>query len=473
MNILQKIVTHRKEEMKKLGPDFGCEIPAERTVPLVFFGTTPFVICELKRKSPSKGVISGDFNPVQIAGKYINSGIKNISVLTENEYFGGSLTDLISVKNKYPKIAVLRKDFLISKKEIDISFRAGADAVLLIASILDRDLLAELYKLSIMLGMRPLVEVHTKEDYKKVRDIKPELVGINSRDLTSFTIDPLLPIRIKHLLDWNPDVVYESGIKTGEDAKLASTSGFAGILVGESVVKEPEKIPQLIKGFQSPRKNNFWEKLMKRKKDNKPLIKICGITNKKDAETAAELGADILGFVFADSPRRADPGLISEIKSLAILKAAVIVSNERDIIDPEVLNLLQKGLIDVVQFHGSETPDYCYSFPYPWYKAVRAENNKALDEGSQYSCPRVLIDSYKKGQPGGTGTRIKKRILTNFNADNFLWIAGGVNPENVSEIISMYKPELIDASSGLEESHGVKSTAKLKKYFMEIKDANY
>ena len=477
MDILKKIAMRRIDDMAKYGHEMGIEIPEQRAFPLAPFGAGEFLICEVKKSSPSRGIIAEDISASEKAAEYIRYGATHISVLTEKNYFSGSLDDLVKIKRSNPLTAVLRKDFLLDIEDIDVSYRAGADAVLLIAALLTAEQLGRLYDRAKRLGMEALVEVHSPEDIAKAREIKPTLTGINSRDLSNFKIDTMRPLQLKKHIDWKTKLVFESGIRSEEDVLIALSAGFSGILVGESVVKNPGLIGEIISAYSSPYSKdtyNFWGKLFEKKRDKFPFVKVCGITREEDARMIAGEGADVLGFVFAPSKRRADKSLLEKIKDLDILKVAVVVSEfqggkyQSNKYIPDLKELLAKGLIDAVQFHGNEKPELCRKIAFPYYKAVRVKDESDVEIMGNYRCPRVLADAYSKAAMGGTGERIAGDRILSIKKDYPLWLAGGINPENVGEIIRKYKPELIDLSSGVERSPGEKDPLKIKKLFREI-----
>ncbi len=466
-DIRAEIVAMRKRSVREEGFGQGLDIPIRRGVPLVPFPKNRVLICEIKRSSPSKGTIGVIDDPVRQAGLYIDGGADVISILTEKHYFNGSLNDLINVKNKYPGQAVLRKDFLYSVEDIEISWRAGADAVLLIASILEKEELFRMYKRAKELGMEALVEVHDKEDIGKVTDFRPELVGINSRDLRTFTIDLTLPIKIKQDITWKPNLIFESGIRHEEDVEFALSSGFNGILVGESVVRNPDLVSGLKSAINKNEAGNFWERLYAGKKKG-PLIKICGLTQYEDVKKADELGADILGFVLAESPRQADISFIRKLPPSTALKAGVVVlkSTGQKLPGP-VEQLMLDSKLDVIQFHGNEEPGECASIAYPYYKAVRINNSDDIEKMEMFRSPRVLIDAFSGTSYGGTGKQIDKKLISAVKEKHMLWLAGGIGPDNVRELISEFNPELIDVSSRLEKSPGKKDHKKMEQFFKE------
>ncbi|MDA3834046.1 MAG: bifunctional indole-3-glycerol phosphate synthase/phosphoribosylanthranilate isomerase [Spirochaetales bacterium] len=482
-DIRMEILNNRKRRIAAEGFGLSTKVPNSRTglvVPVEELLIDPLVICEVKRVSPSKGDIDLNIDPVKLAGIYQQKGAAAVSVLTEEDYFKGSLDDLIRIKQSCPDLAVLRKDFLFCRRDIDVSYRAGADMVLLIASLLSEHELEDLYHLTLSYGMLPLVEVHDAEDIRKARIVTPILTGINSRDLKNFTVDSLFPIIQSHLIDWPTALVFESGIRDFYDAEFAGKHGFRALLAGESVVHNPDVIPDLITGLDIGTDNykqmqkrripgDFWTRLTAGKKVNRPLVKICGITNREDAELAEGLGADCIGFVLAKSPRKAQLSLIEELQDLEILKCAVVVDVDQDgELKQQLEDLLRRGVLDVVQFHGDEPPQFCREFSFPWFKALRIRRAEQIAEVSQYRSPRVLIDAFSPAGYGGTGKQIRPDLIKSAGNDLPLWLAGGLNPENIRDMLLEYQPELVDVSSGLELAPGRKDPQKMRNFFKEI-----
>ncbi len=482
MSVLDRIVAQRRSRIGKQGHALGASLPAARLLPLVPFGSDPFLVCEVKRRSPSRGDIARDLDALAQARLYAARGVRSISVLTEEDNFGGSLGDLTVIKTALPHVALLRKDFLLDEEDIEVSWRAGADAVLLIASVLDPVALAAMYRKARSLGMQALVEVHDEGDVEKCRAFSPELTGINSRDLATFTVDLLHPLRLRPRITWRTRLLFESGIRGPEDVMLALSGGFDGVLVGETAVKSPDSVAGLVSAFgrrMSPGATgpgDFWARLCAKVRPGRPLVKICGITRAADAERASTLGADALGFVFAQSKRRAAPALLRELAGLDALKVAVVVTGVADYrgaesapaLDPEVRELLEAGLLHAVQFHGAEQPEECAALAFPYYKAVRVQGPSDIEAMAGFRCPRVLADAWSAHAAGGTGQQIPRELSREVRKRTPLWLAGGLGPDNVGGIIRELSPELVDASSGLEESPGCKDRTKLERYFREI-----
>lgn len=206
------------------------------------------IIAEVKKASPSKGVIKPDFNPLDVATNYMNGGADCISVLTDEHFFMGSLNNLVEIREKIP-LPVLRKDFIIDTIQIEESAFAGADALLLIASILDAIQLRDFYKTALELGIQPLVEIHHIRELDKVIKVEPSLIGINNRDLNSFVTDINTTLNIIKYIPQDITVVSESGFFTKEDIKKVYDAGVKAFLIGEALMRleKPEEFIKEIK----------------------------------------------------------------------------------------------------------------------------------------------------------------------------------------------------------------------------------
>ena len=199
-------------------------------------GDSLCLIAEVKRASPSKGVLSPNLDPLKLAGTYAQCGAAVISVLTESRYFGGSGEDLEAIRHQLPNIPLLRKDFILKPYQIFESRAWGADALLLIVAILDDTELEELLSLSHNLGMQCLVEVHNEEELKRALAHDTKIIGINNRDLDTMSVDLNATKKLRPLIPLGRIVVSESGIKgRGEVQKLRGWKVDA-VLVGEALV---------------------------------------------------------------------------------------------------------------------------------------------------------------------------------------------------------------------------------------------
>lgn len=197
------------------------------------------LIAEVKKASPSAGVIRPDFDPVAIARIYQSHGAACVSVLTDEHYFQGRLEYLTQIRASID-LPVLRKDFIIDDYQLLEARAAGADAVLLIAECLDDCNLRKLFNEACELGLTPLVELYEPENLRRVFDAGATLIGINNRDLRTFNVDLEHTIRLRKLVPDHCVLVGESGIKTRDDVQRLESAGVDAILVGESLTREPD-----------------------------------------------------------------------------------------------------------------------------------------------------------------------------------------------------------------------------------------
>ncbi len=512
-DILSEITRSRREALRRQGFTLGVTAPEKRGRAVVPFLPGPGTILEIKRASPSRGDIAPGLDAAATAAAYVRAGTAAISVLTEQKYFRGSPADLLAAGEAVgTDAALLRKDFLLSVEEIDVSFLFGADAVLLIARILDAGTLLSMARRTFALGMAVLLEIREDGDIGKALDVMRAaheagaddrlVLGINSRDLSSFTIDPLIPLVIRRKLLCAcraaekdcaapfPRIVSESGITSGEAAAAAGRAGFAGILVGEAAARSPETAAELVRAFcaaaqGAARARNagdaesapFCEKIaaLLAFRPRRPLVKICGITNRPDAETAAECGADLLGFVFSEkSPRRADARVVREIRGFLDgrrppevqrpLLVGVITEPDSEA-GKTALSLAEEGVLDCIQFHACRADG---SAGYPALRIGCADDIQAVREAYRAGHPRVLADAFAPEAPGGTGRTIAAELVAELSRLGPLWLAGGITPENAAETVAAYRPELIDVSSGVERSPGIKDGGRIASLFRAL-----
>lgn len=197
------------------------------------------VIAEVKKASPSKGMICPDFHPAQIAGNYETAGADAVSVLTEESYFQGSSAVLREVRATI-KIPILRKDFILSPYQIYEARSIGADAILLIAALLSTEKLKEFKKIADSLGLACLMEAHNEEELEKVLSAGAEIVGINNRDLRTFLVDVAATARLAWLVPQACILVSESGVKSRSDFLAAEKAGAKAVLIGETLMRSKD-----------------------------------------------------------------------------------------------------------------------------------------------------------------------------------------------------------------------------------------
>jgi len=194
------------------------------------------IIAEVKKASPSKGIICEDFDPVRIAGNYQRSGAQAISVLTDSQFFQGSLLYLMQIRDTV-SLPVLRKDFIIDEVQIREAGMHGADAILLIVAILDPVQLQEYQVCAMELGMDVLVEVHDEREVDLALAADSRLIGINNRNLKDFSVDINTTFRLKKMIPADIPVVSESGLRDHEDIKRLAEAGVAAALIGETLMR--------------------------------------------------------------------------------------------------------------------------------------------------------------------------------------------------------------------------------------------
>ena len=485
MDILTTIIEKRKKDIDKLGLDFGIKLPETRTRKIHPFLKTKGVILEVKRASPSKGDISPDLDSYETARSYVQAGARAISCLTENNYFKGTLEDLMKVCRAVDDTdtsenapAVLRKDFLLYPEEIEISYRAGADAVLLIARILPDETLLKMAEEVNRLGMSALFEIRSDEDLEKLKYLAERVstenfvCGVNSRDLATFKIDLLRPCmmfnKIQKIMGNNARIVFESGVTNLECAASVSAMRFTGLLLGEAAAKNPELRKGLVDSFmnaKSTRNAEFWKAISGAITGMTGNIKICGLTRLEDVLLADEFGASLLGFIFADEfPRSVSregrlEKLLPELSKVRAKKVAVIV----DLDSPEAnkaIQLVRDRVFDVLQFHKipyAKVSKDLLELPHYFATGSIEEYEALVSKGEM----RVLFDSKEI-----TKTEMPQNFKTTYEIK---WFAGGITPENVSTVIQNYHPELIDVSGGIEdETPGIKNEQKIKKMLKQV-----
>jgi len=254
--MLNRIIAQKREEVeqrKKSTPlSFLEKRMAHRKAPLDFAlalsGDHTRLIAEVKRSSPSRGVLCPNFNPVELAKSFAQGGAAAISVLTEVNYFEGSIDYLAAIRDEV-RLPLLRKDFIFDPYQVYESRAYGADALLLVVAILSQEQLDELLSLSHSLGLRCLVEVHSQDEVERALLSQAKIIGINNRDLDTFTVDINTTRRLRPLIPQQRMVVSESGIRSRSDVEKLKGWGVNAVLVGEALVTASDvqtKVRELI-----------------------------------------------------------------------------------------------------------------------------------------------------------------------------------------------------------------------------------
>ena len=255
MNILDKIIARKKEEIE----NSKSKILLQQLKDSAFFGRKTLslketlklksgIIAEFKRKSPSKGIINITSSPLEVISEYEKFGASAVSILTDQDFFGGSFEDVLNVRN-YINIPILRKDFMIDEYQFYEAKSIGADLILLIASCLSPNQVQEFTELSHDLGLEVLLEIHTEDELKHINS-KIDFVGINNRNLKDFKVDLKHSVNLKNQLPKEILPIAESGIYNENDYKYLKEKGFDAFLMGEYFMKSEnpgEKFGEFVK----------------------------------------------------------------------------------------------------------------------------------------------------------------------------------------------------------------------------------
>ena len=462
-DILREIVSKRKMRIESIKAGYTreerleihrCALDQKRRLRISFGQALEYskssraVIAEFKRASPSKGDINIGANPAEQAVKYEKSGAACISVLTEPDYFKGSLIDLQAIA-KSTALPILCKDFIVDKIQIDFAKLSGADAILLIAAVLNQADMEELYKYARLLELDVLVEAHNQLEMIKALKLKDAIIGINNRNLKTFRTDISTTERLTALIPAGRLVVSESGIETSEDMDRLKESGVHAFLVGETLMRKGDEA--FIRAFVGA--------------PEEPKIKICGLTRASDVRVANQLGIDYAGFVFAKSRRQVSPEeakiLISELSS-NIRTVGVFVDRPKE----DVQRIAQVCGLDIVQLHGSESA-MGYDLDRQVWKSVSVKDDEELKLLEDQGASGVVYDTFSPAQAGGTGKQFAwKKALPGEGVIRIA--AGGLDAGNVEQCISILAPDVVDISSGVE-TEGVKDPEKMRQFVRSVR----
>lgn len=221
------------------------DLPPTRSFSNALRGDHIAVIAEIKKASPSRGVLSQQFDHIALAQEYEEGGAKALSVLTDEKYFQGRPEYINEIK-KSCKLPVLRKDFIIEDYQVYESKLIGADALLLIVKVLTREDLKKLYDCARTIGLDVLVEAHSSDEIDAANGISAEIIGINNRDLTTFEVSLQRSVELRPLIRKDAITVSESGIRTRHDVQMLQNNGFHAVLVGEGLVSKNDR-PSLLR----------------------------------------------------------------------------------------------------------------------------------------------------------------------------------------------------------------------------------
>lgn len=406
-------------------------------------------ICEVKKASPSKGLIASDFPYLEIAEEYERAGASAVSCLTEPFYFQGSDRYLKEIAARI-RIPVLRKDFTVDEYMIYEAQALGASAVLLICTILDDCQLKGFRQLAAHLGMDALVEAHDERETERALAAGAEIVGINNRDLRTFQVDCSNSVRLRRLAP--PEVLFvsESGIRTGQDIRLLKENRVDGVLIGETLMRSPDKgaaLAELNGGPLNPGRTHGLR------------IKICGLKRPEDVEAVNLARPDYCGFIIEaeKSSRSVSRDRVRELVSRlepGITPVGVFCGADLRL----VAGLLEEGSIAMAQLHGDEDETYIRTLreltDRPLIQAFSVKSKEDVSRAAKSSADYILLDQ----GGGGTGEPFDWSLVSRLERPWFL--AGGLGIHNMEEAVRRLHPWAVDLSSSLE-TDGQKDAEKI------------
>ncbi|AJF59912.1 MAG: indole-3-glycerol phosphate synthase / phosphoribosylanthranilate isomerase [archaeon GW2011_AR10] len=458
MNFLEKIVKEKRREVEraKIERPLGSFRSKLRKSSLSFRNALKkkgiALIAEVKVASPSRGTIRENFNLKETLKLY-NDYADAISIITDRKFFKGSL-DYLKEASVLAKKPLLRKDFIIDEYQLFESRLFGADAVLFIANILSAEKIDDFIKTAKSLGMDCLVEADSLQGMKKILGTKAEIIGINNRSLSSFKMDSGKTGKLARVIPRGKRkkivLVAESGFSTRES--IEGVKGVAdSVLIGTAIMEFPCIRTKL------------------RELSGKTLVKVCGITNEKDAVNAVKLGADFVGINFyRKSPRYVNPfdasKLVKKLNGKAVVVGVFVNEAPKNVKD-----VARKCGLDMLQFSGNESEKYVKQFGFPSVKAFHVEGAKSLEEAANSSADFILLDSFVSGKFGGTGKTFNHKLLngTDFKGKR-VFISGGITPKNVVGVLKKFRPFAVDVASGVESRPGKKSFSKVRELIRKV-----
>jgi tryptophan synthase beta chain len=432
------------------------------------------LIAEVKRRSPSAGAIAADADPVAVARAYEAGGASAISVLCEPHWFGGSVADLRAVRRAVT-IPVLAKEFVVDERQMPILRSAGADLVLLIASILPGRKLAHFVQLACELGLEPLVEAHDEREIEAAVATDARLIGINNRNLRTLKVDPELCLRLRRLVPDDRLVVGESGV--GEPRTMVGwrAVGFDAALVGEALMRsaDPASAARAFVNAGSMPGDLAAEA-------RQPIVKICGVTDQDGALAAVRSGADAIGLNLVPGTPRALT--LAEAAYLATLIREASPAGERPrivaVFADATTETMEAAIAavgpDAVQLSGDEPTSTIGELSRPVWKVIHLP---AADDGMEpqelaaaiaaakapaalalaAGAEQIILDTAGGPFQGGTGRQVARQIAAAVARETPIVLAGGLDAGNVAEAVLAVPAVGVDVASGVE-IHPVKTS---------------
>lgn len=461
-NILQKIVNNKRIEVKKrkqalpLSDFIGSLKPSSRSFEKALSNDKSDFILECKKASPSKGLIRQDFDLDVILDIYQDFA-SAISVLTDKKYFQGDFKYLKQASEKVD-LPILCKDFFIDSYQVYEARLHGADAILLMLSVLDNENYNKLAELAELLRLDILTEVHDEQELERAIQLKAKIIGINNRNLKNLSIDLATTEKLVKLAPKNTIIISESGIESRRDIKRLSPL-VNGFLIGSSIMSK-ENIREHCKAL-------IYGK-----------VKICGLTRKEDIEQIEKSGSTYAGFIFYPKSKRyikpQDAKIIAKNHQLKYVGVFVNEEPNKIIQTAKELNLY------AIQLHGNESDNDIEvikdALPKTQlWKAIHISEELKMAHHPIIHHPmidRYLLDTHSDKEFGGTGKSFNWEKIENLSKEGFskdsLILAGGINSNNIQEAESQ-QCYALDISSGVEIESGIKSKEKINQVFAQLR----
>ena len=423
---------------------------------------SPAFLSEFKHRSPSAGLLvpDADRRVEEFAAAYRRGGAAALSVVVEQDFFGGDPAWIPRAKAA-SGLPVLMKDFVVDEAQLDYAVALGADAVLLIVAALSDTDLARLHAAARVRGLAVLVEAHDESEIRRAAAVGARIVGVNARDLVTFTVDLPGMVRLGALLPPGAVRVAESGIKTRADVEALTAAGYGAFLVGETLVRAEDAVRtlRLLRG------------------ENPTEVKICGVTREADVDVCLENGVDWIGLIFAArSPRRLTPerGRVLRMRARGEGGAAGRVKGVVAVFDENASESDVRAVASVVRPDAIQMPllpaRRSLSSDIPLWNTVRVGRDDLATVGNRAG-DALHFDASVTGVSGGTGTTFDWSVLESVDRTRTLVLAGGLTPENVAEAVRRVKPDVVDVASGVEAAPGVKDPAKIAAFVREVRRA--
>jgi indole-3-glycerol phosphate synthase/phosphoribosylanthranilate isomerase len=363
-------------------------------------------IAEVKRRSPSAGDLRHDADPAALARSFEEAGAAAVSILVD-ERFAGTWDDLRAARAA-AELPLLAKGFFSTREHLETAKASGADAVLLLLRDLDDAQARELMQAARELGLDTLVEAHDVEELERAAGLDAPVIGLNARDLGTFAIDRRAQLDLVASAPTDRLIVAESGVLHRAHGAAAELAGADAVLIGSALMRATDPAAEL-------------RDLLRR-----PLVKVCGLTREEDVAVAAEAGADLAGFVLAESPRRAAAPLPVPDSMLSV---GVFVGETEEV-----------GT-DLMQVYAQED-------------GHRARDGVLLRGGDVVAEVKDLPWLEEDDGHWERAARGDERVL----------LAGGLGPENVRAAIEAVQPWCVDASRSLEASPGIKDHERVRAF---------